>query len=116
MACSANMPKSSRNSSLLRNTEPIMAGTASASRCTRTWRGFGTTNWVIAIPSSANPTISQKMPPTPTKFAMIGPATSAIMKEAPMVIPTTAIAFVRFSSAVRSATSARITEPTAPAP
>ena len=33
-----------------------------------------------------------------------------------MVMPTSAIALVRFSSAVRSATSARITEPTAPAP
>ena len=33
-----------------------------------------------------------------------------------MVMPTMAIALVRFSSLVRSATSARITEPTAPAP
>ena len=33
-----------------------------------------------------------------------------------MVMPTMAIALVRFSSVVRSATSARITEPTAPAP
>ena len=110
------MPKSSRNSSLSRNTAPIIAGTASASRCTRTRRGFGTTNSVIAIPRSANPTISQKMPGTPTKFATIGPATSAIMNEAPIVTPTIAIALVRFSSLVRSATSARMTEPTAPEP
>ena len=33
-----------------------------------------------------------------------------------MVMPTMAIALVRFSSLVRSATSARITEPTAPPP
>ena len=33
-----------------------------------------------------------------------------------MVMPTMAIAAVRLSSLVRSATSARITEPTAPAP
>ena len=33
-----------------------------------------------------------------------------------MVIPTIAIALVRFSSVVRSATSARMTEPTAPPP
>ncbi len=33
-----------------------------------------------------------------------------------MVMPTVAIALVRLSSLVRSATSARITEPTAPAP
>ena len=38
------------------------------------------------------------------------------MNEAPMVMPTIAIALVRFSSVVRSATSARMTEPTAPAP
>ena len=65
---------------------------------------------------SASTTISQKMPATPTKLATIGPATSATMKDPPMVMPTSAIALVRFSSAVRSATSARMTEPTAPAP
>jgi len=48
--------------------------------------------------------------------ARIGPVTSATMKEPPMVMPTMAIALVRFSSVVRSATSARITEPTAPEP
>ena len=50
------------------------------------------------------------------KVATIGPATSAIMNDAPMVMPTIAMALVRFSSLVRSATSARITEPMAPAP
>ena len=65
---------------------------------------------------SASATISQNMPATPMKWAAIGPATSAIMNDAPMVTPTNAIALVRLSSAVRSATSARMTEPTAPAP
>ena len=46
----------------------------------------------------------------------MGPVTSAIMNEEPMVTPTIAIALVRFCSEVRSATVARITEPTAPAP
>ncbi len=68
------------------------------------------------MPASASPTMSQKIPLTPMNAAAIGPATSAIMKEAPIVIPIIAIALVRFSSRVRSATSARITEPTAPAP
>ena len=68
------------------------------------------------MPTKASPTISQKMPLTPMKLARIGPATSATMNEVPMVTPTMAIALVRFSSTVRSATSARITEPTAPAP
>ena len=95
---------------------PINAGTASASRCTRTRPGLGTTNSVIAMPTIASPTISQKMPLTPTKSAITGPVTSAIMKEAPMLIPTRAIALVRFSSVVRSATSARMTEPMAPEP
>ena len=79
-------------------------------------RGVGTTNSVMAIPTKASATISQKMPLTPMNAATIGPATSATMKEPPMVMPTMAIALVRFSSAVRSATSARITEPMAPAP
>ena len=110
------MPMSSRSSSLSRKTAPIIAGTASASRWTRTRRGLGTTSSVIAMPTSAKATISQKMPGTPTKCATIGPSTSAIMKDPPMVIPTNAIALVRFSSLVRSATSARMTEPTAPPP
>ena len=110
------MPKSSRSSSLFFSTEPIRAGTASASRCTRRRGGVGTTNTVMAMPTIASPTISQKMPSTAMKRATIGPATSAIMKEKPMEMPTIAIALVRFSSCVRSATSARITEPTAPAP
>ena len=115
MACSAKMPRSSRSSSLLRSTAPIKAGTVSASRW-KLSRGVGTTNCVIAMPAAASPTISQKMPLTPIKCATIGPATSATMKEAPMVMPTMAMALVRFSSAVRSATMARITEPMAPAP
>ena len=93
-----------------------MAGTASASRCTRRLCGSGTTNWVMAMASSARKTISQKMPCTPVKLATIGPATRATMNERPMVTPTMAIALVRFSSLVRSATSARITEPAAPDP
>ena len=116
MACSTKIPKSSRSNSLCRSTEPIIAGTVSASRCTRSCGGFGTTNWVMAMPVTARTTISQKMPPTPMKVALIGPATIATMKEAPMLMPTVAMALVRFSSVVRSATSARITEPTAPAP
>ncbi len=109
------MPKFSRSNSLLRSTDPIMPGTVSASRCRRATRGVGTTNSVMAMPASASTTISQKMPRTPMKVAAIGPATNATMKEAPMVMPTIAIALVRLSSVVRSATSARITEPTAPA-
>ena len=38
------------------------------------------------------------------------------MNATPIVTPTIAIAFVRLSSLVRSATNARITEPTAPEP
>ena len=116
MACSAKMPKSSRSNSPLRSTAPIIPGTVSASRCTRTRRGVGTTNWVMAMPTSASPTISQKMPATPMKRATIGPAMIATMKEAPIEMPTVAMALVRCSSRVRSATSARITEPTAPEP
>ena len=104
MACSAKMPISSRSSSLLRSTEPIKPGTVSASRWKLSRRGLGTTNCVIAMPTAASATISQKMPATPMKCAAIGPATSATMKEAPMVMPTMAMALVRFSSAVRSAT------------
>src|SRR6185503_3232903 len=74
------------------------------------------TNSGMAMPAMASATISQKMPRTPTTAATSGPATSAIMNDAPMVMPTVASALVRFSSVVRSATSARITEPTAPAP
>ena len=70
----------------------------------------------MAVPSNARPTMNQKMPDTPTKPARIGPATNATMNDAPMVMPTMAIAWVRLSSVVRSATNANITAPTAPAP
>ncbi len=110
------MPKSRRSSSRSRSTRPSMAGTVSASRWTVTRRTVGTTHRVTAMPRAARPTISQKMPDTPTHPATMGPITSAIMNDRPMVMPTVAMALVRLSSRVRSATMARITEPTAPVP
>ena len=110
------MPKSSRSSSVFFKIDPSMAGTVSVSRCTRKYVGRGTTNPVIAMPSNARPTMSQKMPETPTMPARTGPATKATMKDVPIVIPTIAIALVRLSSVVRSATNAKITDPIAPAP
>ncbi len=110
------MPRSSLSSAGLRSTEPKNAGTVSASRCRLSRLGVGTTNKVTAMPNAARTTISQKMPGTPITLAAIGPATSAIRNDAPIVMPTTAIALVRLFSDVRSATMARITAPTAPAP
>ena len=58
----------------------------------------------------------QKMPGTPTSGSSTGAATSETMNEPPMLMPITAIARVRTSVRVRSASSAVTGPEMAPAP
>jgi hypothetical protein len=57
-----------------------------------------------------------KMPGTPIAASSTGAMTSATMNEAPMLMPITAMARVRTSVRVRSASSALTDADTAPAP
>ena len=57
-----------------------------------------------------------KIPGTPIHLSSTGPITRARAKLSPMVAPIEAMALVRCSSRVRSASSAETTAETAPAP
>ena len=74
-----------------------------------------------AKPSSARPliaitSISVKMPGTPIAASSTGASTSASTNDRPMLAPITAMARVRTSGRVRSASSADTAAETAPAP
>ena len=60
--------------------------------------------------------ITRKMPETPIAASSGGAMTSAPTKDSPMLMPTTAIARVRTSGRVRSASSAVTAADIAPAP
>ena len=83
----------------------------------RTMRcGAGTTQMTTAAAAIASTIVSQNRPLTPTHRSTTGPAISAIRKEAPILIPTSAIALVRCCSRVRSARRASTTAAIAPLP
>ena len=116
MACSAKMPKSRRRSSLFFRIRSHHGRNRSASRCTLWRRGLGTNNSGYGGAEQRQADHEPEDARDPDEAREDGPATSATMNDVPMVMPTIAIALVRLSSVVRSATSANITAPTAPAP
>lgn len=78
--------------------------------------GVGTASTSTSSPASASTAIIQKKPPRPSSTDSGGPASSDRMKQAPMLMPMNAMARVRISVRVRSASSAVTGPDTAPAP
>ena len=60
--------------------------------------------------------VTQNNPEIPTKPVSHGPKLKATAKETPILMPMVAMAFIRFSSRVTSASSAITTADTAPPP
>ena len=60
--------------------------------------------------------VTQNSPDIPTKVVSHGPRLNATTKDTPILMPMVAMALVRFSSRVTSASSAITTADTAPAP
>ena len=78
--------------------------------------GVGTAQMTRTIPLMASNAVNQKTPARSLRDATSGPSTKANIKETPMLAPTSAIALVRCSSRVKSATIAITVLAIAPAP
>ena len=104
--CKANMPALRRSNvgSINRLAICRISAKVSRLRCSATTRGTKTRN--TRIPIKPNNAVTQKMPDRPMDAAINGPRIIARIKDKPMLAPIVAIALVRFSSAVRSATIA----------
>ena len=110
------MPQLRRSSSVLRRVCKTKAGLITISRWARRSVGDGTANTTITAPTQANPADNINTPANPVAAARAGPKIIASEKDKPMEAPMAAIALVRFSSEVRSATMAIIALAMAPLP
>ena len=112
-----NTPKSSRSSAGLRSTslKPLPVCLPGAA-CAVGAGASGTHHSTTAMPPSASAPVSAKMPCSPTAAASSGASTSDSANISAMLPPTSAIALVRTSSRVESASSAVTAAEIAPAP
>ena len=115
-ACRAKMPKFSCISRRFFSTSLMREGWVSASWRSLLTVGLGVTSATTATAARHRKPVSANRPGTPTKRVSTGPSTMLAAKVRPMVSPTEAIARVRTSSRVRSASSAVTAALTAPAP
>jgi len=110
--CSTNTPRSSRHRRGCSHTSCSRPrGTSTC--CTGS---PGVNSSTTAMPAIASAAVSQNRPPNPIAPVSGGAATSDSANMAAMLMPTSAIALVRTSSRVRSASSAVTAADTAPAP
>ena len=114
--CKQNVPKFKRSNCLSRSTSFILPGAVCASEWNWLCDGFGTAYFTTTIAKIDSTPVIQKIPGTPINSFNKGAATSEIANVKPMVAPIIAMAFVRCSSRVESATSAVTTAEIAPAP
>ena len=110
------MPKFSRSSWRLRSTVPSSPRCTSASSCSLLCTGSGTIKRTTSIDNTVSTPVSTKMPGTPIQWLNSGAKTRLTEKVTPMLKPIMAMARVRTSSRVKSASSAVTAALTAPAP